>query len=378
MLILALAALAATPDEFRFPIGTLPAARSTVDHVAVVIVDPGYGPEPREQRREIARSGSWMREVVGSAVSHHDFATGTSVTHWRDDASGNRGFSISRHASDDGYHLYRRVRTEEQDHALGEDCAVWRSERVNAQPNQEPRYLTCETADGIQLWSRTLSSSGSELGSSRTVSFARRHVSTAEVRPPRHLLRWRSWRDLAPAVEGPAPASAQPRDYEVRLSGGQGREQARIMRASRGWTYHESRGSTRRTISIRNDAIAIDYSDEQDGRPVTLAVRRLTAAERPSVRPPVPDQPFTPPLERVIGELCSWAQATGGEVTVTSGHHGRCATRDGLPLRIVSEHRGLIADLTATYIARRQLPVSALEPPRSAFSWAAWNIVPAD
>ncbi|HEV2817541.1 MAG TPA: hypothetical protein VGW40_10035 [Allosphingosinicella sp.] len=258
---LALAALAATPDGFRFPIGTLPAARSTVDHVAVVIVDPGHGPAAREQRREIARSGSWMREVAGSTVSHHDFATGTSVTRWRDDASGNRGFSISRHASDDSYHLYRRVRTEERDHALGEDCTVWRSERVSAQPNQEPRYLTCETADGIQLWSRTVSQCGSELGSSHTVSFARRPVSTAEVRPPRHLLRWRSWRDLARVAEGSTSASRQPRDYEVRLEGPQGREQARIMRASRGWTYADRAA----VIGGHRRAFADDHLDRRRG-----------------------------------------------------------------------------------------------------------------
>lgn len=369
MLILTLALLAATPDEFLLLDGTLPAASATVDHVAVVIVDPGHGPEPRQQRREIARSGSWMREVIGSTVLHRDFATGTSVTHWRDEASGYQGFSIERQPSNDIDHYYRRIRTAERDHALGEDCVVWRSERAVTQPNQ-PYTLTCETADGIQLWSRTVSSGPAQaLGWARTVSFTRRPVSAAEVRPPRHLLRWGSWRDFATAVDAVAPASGPPRDYEVRLEGNRGREQARIFRASHGWTYSELRGQPLRSISIRSNAVVIDYSEAPDGRPVRLTVRKLTPPERPFVQLPVPEGPFAPPFQQVIGETCAWTPPD---------NYRQCLTRDGLPLRIDYEHRGLIADLTATYVARHQLPLSALEPPQSAFSWAAWGIVPAD
>ena len=105
------------------------------------------------------------------------------------------------------------------------------------------------------------------------------------------------------------------------------------------------------------------------GRPAGLTVRTMTAPERPFVQLPVPEGPFGPPLQHVIGEICAW--------TPPDDSRG-CITRDGLPLRIYWEHRGLIADLTATYVARHQLPLSALEPPQSAFSWAAWNIVPTD
>lgn len=368
MLIFALAALAATPGEFLLPWGMLPAAPAAVDHVAVVIVDPGHGPEPREQRREIARSGPWLREAIGPTVSHHDFATGASVTHWRDDASGYRGFMINRHPSDDRPYRYRRARTGERDHALGEECVVWRSDRADA-PATSPYYLTCETADGIQLWSRTVSSvPGLALGWSRTVSFTRRPVPAAEVRPPRRLLRWQSWRDLATAADAVATAPGPPRNYEVRLEGSRGRERAQIFRASHGWAYSEVRGQALRSISIRGNGVVIDYREEPNGRPVALTVRQVTAPERPFVQLPVPDGPPAPPFEQVIGETCSWAPPD---------NYRRCVTRDGLPLRIQYEHRGLIADLTATFLARRQLPISALEPPQSAFSWSAWDIVPA-
>ena len=187
--------------------------------------------------------------------------TGTTFTHWRDDASGHRGLSIDRQPSANIDHYYRRIRTAERDHVLGEDCIVWRSEPAVARPYQS-HTLTCETADGIQLWSRTLSSGSAAVsGWSRTVSFTRRPVSAAEVRPPRHLLRWGSWRELAPAAGAVTPASGPQRDYEVRLEGSAGREQARIFRASHGWSYSEVRGQPLRSITVRSDAVAIDYRE---------------------------------------------------------------------------------------------------------------------
>ena len=380
MLSLALAALLATPGELVLPWGTGPAAPSAVDHVATVAVDPGYGPEPRDQRYELTRSGTWLREVRGGAISHHDFASGVSIEYGAGNAPGNWGFSINRHASNEDHYRYRRTPTGERDRLLGEECFVWRFERVGATQG-DLAYLSCETADGIQLWARTLSGqTGHVLASSRTLSVARRPVAAAEVLPPRGLLRWRSWRAVARPAEPVAPPSNRPPDYEVRLEGGgDGTQRAHIVRASRGWTYQESRWPHMRSLMIRSVAVAIDYREEADGRPLSLTVRPISAAERQSVLPPLPEGPLPPPVDRVIGEDCSWAEPPPGPaIVVTSGTNRRCITRDGLPLRIIYGHRGPVTNLTATHIARRPLPMRALEPPRSAFSWSAWGLRPAD
>jgi len=379
MLSLALAALLATPAELVLPWGAGPAAPSAADHVATVAVDPGYGHEPREQRYELTRSGTWLREVRGGAISHRDFASGVSIEYGAGNAPGNWGFSINRHASNEVYR-FSRVRTDERDRLLGEECFVWRFERVGATQG-DLAYLSCETADGIQLWARTLSGqTGHVLASSRTLSFARRPVAAAEVLPPWGRLRWRSWRALAGPAERAAPPSNRPPDYEVRLAGrGEGAQQAQILRASRGWTYAESRWRHMRSMMIRSIAVAIDYREDSDGRPLSLTVRPISAAERQVVPPPLPEGPLAPPIDRVIGEDCSWAEPRPGPaIVVTSGTNRRCITRDGLPLRIIYGDRGPVTNLTATHIARRPLPMRALEPPRSAFSWFAWGLRPAN
>lgn len=349
------------------------------DHEAVVLSIDAVG---RESRYAIVRSGHRLREGGAAPgrgpVVHSDFAAGLSVTHMRDDRGRYDMLSIARHPSDETYSRYRRVRTGERDRALGEDCEVWSTTRIGESEGEGLNLLSCDTADGIQLWSRSVGIRAAfVVAQSRTLSFRRRPVRPEEVRPPRGLLRWSYWRTLA-GRGGMAPARAVP-DHELHLASGPraNSDLSRIMRRRGDWTYSDT-GSPAgiRRVQIDNRIISVAYDAEANGRPVRLEIHRLPPAPGQSGNAPgyVGIEPAS--SERVIGETCHWSRhgPAGGGIVITSGEHRDCVTADGLPLRIFSRHRGGGTDLTAIRLVRRAPPLSALMPPAEAFDWSRWNV----
>lgn len=349
------------------------------DHEAVVITYRNTG-QDRDLRRELVRSGRWLREGNALAATHSDFESGTSIAYARDEAGRYRHISIARTATTDSYSRYRRERTGGRDRALGEACEIWRLVRVNSEP-YDVEVLSCETHDGIQLWTRTQGmDTGQVIAETRTLSFRRRPVARREVLPPADLLRWADWRDLPPLSGAPPPPRA-PLEYELRLAQAddmRGGERSRIMRRRGPWTYLEQvRGDTTRAITLDNRIISLSYETEADGRPIRLALQRLPVDQLRNNEAATYARVDPPASERVIGETCFWSEQNHGLV-VTSGSHRWCLTADGLPLRISAHHRVWIADLTATGLSRRPPPLAAMMPPRAAFDWARWGIRPAD
>jgi hypothetical protein len=350
------------------------------DHEAIVLYDEGVG-QNRARRLSLVRSGRWLREGDGLSTTHSDFESGTSVGYMRDEAGQYRHLAITRAATSDIYGRYRRERTGGQDRALGEACEIWRLVRAGDTDRNGIEVQSCETRDGIQLWTRSRSRrTGSVLNESRMLSFRRRAVRPGEVRPPADLLRWAYWRDLAPLGAMPAQPRAQ-FDYDLRLTAaGLGGEQSRILRRRGPWTYTESvLGEARRSIGIDNRVIMLAYHAEADGRPISLTVSRLSP-EQLLANDGAGHRRLDPPESgQVIGETCFWSDHVSHYgVVVTSGSHRECLTADGLPLRVANHHRGWIANLTATALRRGSPPRAALMPPREAFDWARWGIRPAD
>jgi len=261
---------------------------------------------------------------------------------------------------------------------LGEDCEIWRTTRVQAIAGADLELLSCDTADGVQLWSRAVGFRGVIIAESRTLSFRRRPVSRDEVRPPADLLRWAYWRNLPAREVLPVWPSRRPRDYELHQQGGEHGERARLLRSHGDWTYTDRiRGWGGRHVRIDNRIILFDYEAETDGRPIALVIHRLHPGQagRDDSSGYLPIAP--PASERLIGETCTWSNpGTIGEVVRISGDHRYCVTADGLPLRVIEHHHGWIANLTATRLIRRPPPLDAVMPPAEAFDWARWGIEP--
>lgn len=352
-----------------------------VDHEAVVVSNQGGG--QREHRQTIVRSGSWLREENSqegrTSVVHSDFAAGISIAYARE-AGRYRSMLIRRHARTDSYSRYRRLPTGVRERVLGEDCEVWRTNRVGARDGEEPDLLSCETADGIQLWSRAVGSRGYVIQETRTISFRRRPVAAEEVRPPTDLLRWSYWRDLQAEHPPPVWPARRPRNFELHLHGPRGGDRERVLRSHGDWSYtHRISHDGSRHIRIDNRIVAVGYETEADGRAVSLSVSRLPAEQVAADDSSSYVRADPPQAERVMGETCYWSQrGTGGGVIVISGEHRECVTAEGLPLRVFSHHRVLIADLTATRLVRRRPRLSALMPPAEAFEWPSWSVTVGD
>jgi len=384
LLIAALALQPADPAAGR----TLPGSHfrgapvRAADHEAVVLYSEITGGGV-EKRLSLVRSGRWLRESDGVSVNHADFGSGTSVRYERDEAGQYRQMTIGRVATTDPDSRYRREPTGRRDRALGEDCAIWRLVRVGDTDRDPLDELSCETRDGIQLWTRTVSTrAGLVITQTRTLSFRRRTVRSAEVRPPADLLRWAYWRDLAPLGTAPAQPRAQ-FDYDLRLAdaANQGAVKWRIMRRRGPWTYQESVqwAAHRRYVALDNRRIVLSYEAEAGGRPVSLAITRLSP-EQVLANDDTAHRRIVPPeSEQVIGEACLWSDnVSHGGVVVISGSNRECLTADGLPLRVTSHHRVWHANLTATALSRASPPLAAMMPPDEAFDWARWGIRPAD
>jgi hypothetical protein len=335
----------------------------------------------RDGEFALLRSGSRIRQESrgpdGLGVSFSDFerATGISYLQWPDGRL--RSLSINRVIPSLGSN-YRREATGRHDRMLGEVCDVWRLVRVGDTRRDGPEVLSCETTDGVQLWTRTLGLNGAIIEESRTLSFRRRQVSAAEISPPAWVLRWENWRDLA-SPAGPVPPGL--RDYEVRLAAWREESVQRslVLRRRDGWTYSDSMTGDRRRVVVNNRAINLLYEATPDGRPITLQIyspqlEHIRSADSASyTRAPG----YAP--ARIAGETCFWSVfgVDGGHVEAAPEYR-QCVTADGVPLGIFAAHHRIDADLIATAVSRETLPSAAMMPPAEAFNWAQWGIQPAD
>lgn len=379
--VLVMTSLQEQPVGIRLPPGahSYHAPPAAADHEAVVLSTTIGRPE--ERRQAILRSGSSLREQDGiggdASVVHSDFAAGVRIGYSRIAGAYDR-VSIRRHSRTDLYNLYQRRATRRRERVLGEECQIWSTTRIGGNSGVELDLQSCDTADGIQLWSRAVGSRGTIIAESRTTSFRRRPVSPGEIRPPADLLRWAHWRDLPVRGATASWPTGRARNYELRLEGTRGGERQRVLRSRGDWTYTDRiLGDGGRYLRIDNRIIGINYQADADGRPVSLDISRLPQGqvEADDSQTHLPTEPAA--TERVLGETCFWSrQGTAQGVVVTSGEHRSCVTADGLPLKIYSHHRVLSADVTATHLTRRPPPLSALMPPAEAFDWRRWGVRP--
>lgn len=344
-------------------------APAAADHVAIEEVSRGYGTEPMS-RNHVSRSGSWIRIDGTDGLWFSDFSSGTSVSHRLGPDGSLERVSLARSRGEG----YARVATGERHYYLGELCEVWRTTGTGTYSGVS--WLSCDTPDGIRMWSRAVGSGGTVLSWSRTLEFQRRDVQPEEIRPPADALDWENWRSLAQRAES-AASGEQAANFEVRLENlpRNGGTQLRIERRRGDWSYSRRDNYGRLYIAVDQRAFASSVELLEPGNePVSLTIQRRQSDRMPLASMTlVPTEPKR--TETVLGEECIWSQPGGeGAIVIISGSHGTCVTPDGIPLRIFSYHRVLNADLTATQLRRSRPRIEEMMPPREIFEWAAWGI----
>lgn len=270
--------------------------------------------------------------------------------------------SAERALEPDAFGPHRREPTERYETLFGERCRIWVwSARFL---NQE----SCETADGIQLWSRRLTSApGKYLSSERAVSFERRPVRPVEVRPPPDFFQLAPWPKLT-AGAGPG--------FEVRLDSTTRGEQVRRRQGSLTSRRHDP-GDGTHNFWGSNELGQYFYQADDVGRPVRLQVVLWST---PPLRLPRPGDRWEAVAGRdartVLGENCTWQEETS---TRSTDAHYECRTADGIPLMLEDDwHWHDTTDVyTAHSLARRPLTEADVAPPAESIDWLAWGVVPA-
>lgn len=339
------------------------------DHAVVmdVVESPGIGSGPN--RRTIIRSGQWVREERAYAdrteTAYADLAAGTTYRIVRDPAGAVQRLTVERYRAGDRVHAVSRAATGRRDNALGEACEIW------AITGQYYHVESCETADGIQLWSRFPSpGAGPDIFAARAISIERRPVRPEEVRPPADFFRLAPWPTLSATGQA---------GYEVRLvstTRGEARVQVRRQRADSGSGRSDSDDGTR-YFWASNGIARYSYRAEADGRPIKLEVELRSASpfggafRRLDRWVPVRDRR----VRTVLGERCTWQDETSIQSTDI---HYECRTRDGIPLMLEDDwHWDDVTDIwTARSLARRALTEGDMAPPPPAVDWAAWGVAP--
>jgi len=359
-ILLLLAAFVDAPPHARH----LPTA--AVDHVVVMEVREGMCLTCADHRSTIIRSGSWVREERTypdrTETRYSDFGSGTSLLVARDPQGTVLMLRVERSIREGSWQRLRRQPAGRRDSALGESCEIW------AVSGDYYSLESCETADGIVLWTRN--PRYPNLGSSRSLSVERRPVGPEEVRPPADLF------DVAPWPQ----RAADPSDgvgYEVVLtSDTRGTLRTEVWRRQgslvSGWG--EGRHDEGTSFWAADGVSRFSYRVDAQGRAFELTVQRSDYGlrlvrgdrwERVSGRRPV----------RLLGERCTWQDETS--IRSTDIHY-QCRTADGVPL--ILEYDWHWDDTTDIYrarsLVRRPLTPADFSPPPEAIRWSTWGVDP--
>jgi hypothetical protein len=348
------------------------------DYVVTLRVQRGWGP-PGSDTHVVTRHGDWVRmDVVRdgrTTTRYPGLALGVEASLIRDTAGGYSYVWIKTRPDSSARGMdYRSFRTGETDVVLGEPCDVW---KVYRSPPDERGYggfarLGCVTADGIELWQRTIGTDSDVLSSAEAMRLERRSVDAAEVRPPDDLLSLERWFGAGASTRDAIPAGEL--DFEVVLAHSEDLGEPTVtVRRRYPWRYEDryDEGRPRRLFIWREDRVTwLDVYVGPQGAAERLAMsnRPFDVRTQPRDSPvPLPDKP----PETLLGERCTWLDMVPG---MMDAERHECRTQDGIPLRIWFWSRGGAASYSAIRLSRRPIEFSEVMPPPVLLERSRWQL----
>jgi hypothetical protein len=369
---LLLAVTAAAPPAAPPEAQDLPARAP--DHVVRMEGGPQC-PDCEPYRRTVVRSGPWVREEgLGfniHQIHYSDFESNTSFSVVRGLDDGFQWITVQRDTEALApYRLHRR-RQGSNASWLGEPCERWSMNSTIYDGD------SCETPDGVQLWTRQLRGDGSIMSSSQAVSVERRPVRRDEAQVPADF-----FGQLPPPRAGAAEDAAA---FEVRFVFGRGRDRVEELYRQSGTARFSRRRSADNRVTFEavdewvtdegiDERVTFTYDVGADGRPVRLNTaynRRPDRSGRGETWEPVPGRRW----RLLYGERCRWQRRTEGE---RGGESHHCRTASGIPLMIEfrpDDREPII--YRAASLRRGPLESGAFAIPAEASDWANWGVVPA-
>lgn len=306
-----------------------------VDHETVRSVTPITGHPGLPRTITVIRSGSRYRSEgragTLSRTGYTDLGSKFQVEIARNASGRYEAVSVRGPGGQGAHAAFLRTKTGERDRLLGESCDVWATQSADPNPYQST-WLTCLTADGIELWTR-IRSANETREYSRTVSIRRRRVAASEVTPPRDFLELKRWEGYLAAVEPSAGSRAQATGHEVRLERAPAAERASeaslVLRWRDSWRYYQTTrtdGSTSWHIHHLRSGFSFQATQLATGE-----LQHLDAAVDPQAQQLFEDLrgPSRGKTDEILRETCTWHDTP---YTVSHSQQQDCLTADGILL----------------------------------------------
>ncbi len=266
---------------------------------------------------------------------------------------------------------YMRIRdsrpTDQYDLQAGEKCRFFTFRRRPRQEIGSLEYLSCVTADGIEIAERTLSSRSEPISTTSLVKLIRRPLKSDEVLPKDEWFQARYWLEPMPEMTA-AEKRAHP-DFVATLEASFGR--IMLWRRHYPWNYQDIRGlNGRRTVKIWNEleSRGLHFGAREGGQFEYLSVTKngkslLSFGSFGFGKVPEP----MGKTDVVLGETCNWFNMAPGMFDML---HHECRTADDVVMKMIDER----SRFTAISVMKRPVAMEELLPEKAIFDPENWGI----
>ncbi|WP_246707392.1 hypothetical protein [Mesorhizobium sp. NZP2077] len=345
------------------------------DYVATMTTEQAWGKSTGPQTRIVTQHGGWVRVDEQQATIYGNPAIETSIVIRPHPQASYSSVLIYRETPESSLGVRGTSQTGQTELHAGETCTVRKLLRGDPDRMKNgPQWLSCLTADGIEIGAKVLGNSGSPQELVTLVRLERRPVPAEDVRPPADLLDVAQWLHFDDQSAPGATDGEQSPDYALHMHS---EGATRTVRRHGGWTYDErSYADGRRYLVIWNDRTGqqLSFNTLKGG-----AFERLSMLQKylPGQRIYFPNglgSAGTPKRtgknSSVLGVPCAWFDMTPN-MADGSLHH--CLTQDGIPLKIRSGGWGS-EEFVADEIQRRDIKTEEFLPPADVLARSNWDI----
>lgn len=287
------------------------------------------------------------------------------------------GMSIKRaDVSSDYFKIRRITATGRTETRAGETCEWYDVLRRPETETTGPGYLSCITADGIEVGEQVLYSSKKIMVETSLQALTRRPVTQREVAPKAKWFDVATW--LGPMAAEEGKARSEHPDFVMTLQGDRG--QLLIWKRRHPWNYQEMReldGS--RTIKLWDEGTkrGLYFSAAKGGSFQSLHAANPLDPTKPTgyfgygMTPKAQDR-----RETVLGESCQWFDMTPGMMDA-SHHH--CMTQDDIALKVANGSGwGHGSSFAAISLMRRLVTREEMLPPAEILEPRNWGFETVD